>query len=409
MAVEVNLPLPVTYRTRHRLWDAYRTVRRAGIAWSPSIGMWLLAGYEQIHSVLADPETFSSANTLPPAEMYPAGAQEILATLPPRPAVLINDVGEEHTLAKDVFNQGLVAARVKALRPRMKARINEQIDEFGVQVDLRTVAQSYVSTLVAALFGFPTQDADLVQAWLADHQTLWNPIASDIQKVEAARGLRDYHRYLSDLVADRMRGPRRDDLIGDLLAGHPDGRRMPLDKVVWMLTIAPIAATDTTRDTITSTVLSLLDQDLWEVARKDPHYAAKAIEETLRWLSPHCGLPRLVTRDVEVGGQHLADGEQILLLFGAANHDPRIHAAPEAFYPYRDFAHRHLAFGHGQRYCTGAPLARTEVRVALDALLSRLPRPHLPHDDWEFAPNPMFLGLLSLPVVTGNILPATLG
>ena len=103
--------------------------------------------------------------------------------------------------------------------------------------------------------------------------------------------------------------------------------------------------------------------------------ATTAVEEFIRWVSPILNMRRTVTADHELHGQQLHEGDEVLLMYAAANRDPRVFADPERLDVSRP-DNRHLAFGFGTHFCLGAWLARLEIRVMFEELLRRIP-------DWE--------------------------
>jgi cytochrome P450 len=110
--------------------------------------------------------------------------------------------------------------------------------------------------------------------------------------------------------------------------------------------------------------------DLWRRLREDRTLTAAFLEETLRYASPIQSMPRTTRRPVEIAGVPIAQGEPVVLFFGAANRDPAAFADPDDFRLDRH-PREHVAFGAGIHYCVGATLARTEARVALGAVLDR--------------------------------------
>jgi cytochrome P450 len=110
--------------------------------------------------------------------------------------------------------------------------------------------------------------------------------------------------------------------------------------------------------------------DLWRRLREDRTLTAAFVEETLRYASPVQRMPRTTRRPVEIAGVPIAQGEPVVLFFGAANRDPAAFADPDDFRLDRD-PREHVAFGSGIHFCVGATLARTEARVALGAVLDR--------------------------------------
>jgi cytochrome P450 len=138
---------------------------------------------------------------------------------------------------------------------------------------------------------------------------------------------------------------------------------------------ARVAGFDTTRDAITATVLIMLENPgVRERILADPARAIPRLtEEALRRDAPHRGLFRITTREVELGGTALSAGAPLLLLFGSGNRDETVFARPDEVDLDRPNVRDHLAFGRGLHSCPGAPMARAEIRVALETLVRRLP------------------------------------
>lgn len=173
------------------------------------------------------------------------------------------------------------------------------------------------------------------------------------------------------------------------------------DQAQNLLRGARVAGYDTTRDAITSTILVLLQNpDLWKAASTgEQRTIPKVIEETLRRDAPHRRLMRITTRDVELGGTQLPAGVPLLLLFGSGNRDEHKFPDPDAVDIDRPNVRDHLAFGTGMHVCPGAPLARAEIRVAMEALIQALPNLRLAAGHQAtYVASYFFRGLETLPV-----------
>jgi cytochrome P450 len=134
-----------------------------------------------------------------------------------------------------------------------------------------------------------------------------------------------------------------------------------------------IAGHETTTSLIGNGVLALMQhREQWDAIRADPSLISQAVEEILRFESPVARQPRLIRRDVELGGQTLRAGEMAFQMLGAANRDPGQFANPDAF-DIRRSPNRHIAFGLGPHFCIGAPLARAEGQIAFATMAARFP------------------------------------
>jgi cytochrome P450 len=368
----------------------YRAARERPVTFSPSVGAYMVTRYADLITVLDDPETFSSKAALP---MIYDNPPEVTAVLReenvPETTMVVNEDEPAHVRFRRVFDAGFTGARVRAMVPLMRDRAGSLIDGFtgdgdgdgagavsGRRADLvAEYAIPFVQAVISAVIGFPAEDTAQIQAWTDDVNMLWNMLAPVQARVESARRMADYTRYLQALIDDRRAHPR-EDLISDLVHGANGYPGVPDEYVHNMIRgAARVAGFDTTRDAITATVLIMLqnpgvrDRVMADPARIIP----RLTEEALRRDAPHRGLFRITTREVEVGGSTLPAGAPMLLLFGSGNRDETVFPNPDHADLDRPNVRDHLAFGRGLHSCPGAPMARAEIRVALETLIRKLP------------------------------------
>jgi cytochrome P450 PksS len=207
-------------------------------------------------------------------------------------------------------------------------------------------------------------------------------------------------RFLRRLVAERRAHPS-DDLVSRLALAHEGDDRLSEDELVAMLGILLIAGYETTVNLIaTGTLLLLGHPDQLARLREDPALLDSTVEELLRLATPvDVASERYVREEVEIAGVTIPRGALVLVAIVSANVDETRFPQPERMDVSRA-ENRHLAFGLGPHYCLGAPLARMEARVALEALMQRFPNLRLaaPAEQLHWRPGVSLRGLVSLPV-----------
>src|SRR5262249_43411002 len=182
--------------------------------------------------------------------------------------------------------------------------------------------------------------------------------------------IREMSAYFVNAVrARRVQGT--DDLLSALAEARVDGEMLDDSEILGFCIVLLVAGNETTVNLIGAMLHVLAERpDLWRRLQEDRSLTDAFIEETLRYASPVQRMPRRTTRPIEIGGVSIAEGDPVVLFFGAANRDPAVFDDPDDFRLDRD-PREQIAFGAGIHYCLGATLARTEARVALSAVLHR--------------------------------------
>ncbi|MFD1830686.1 cytochrome P450 [Streptomyces desertarenae] len=222
------------------------------------------------------------------------------------------------------------------------------------------------------------------------------PSASQLALSDAATA--ELRAYFTALVRERRRNPGDDPVSGWIRVwdGLESDREAADEAVYYLSLFVLLAALETTSTLLTTAVRLLLEHPRqWAWLRANPEQVPAAVEEVLRYDAPTHVVSRVASRDTSVAGVEVRKDEMVHLMVGAANRDPAHHADPEVF----DVRRRatHLSFSGGIHYCLGAPLARLEATVLLDALIRRLPGLRLAGRP-EWAPRVAFRRVLALPV-----------
>jgi cytochrome P450 len=212
--------------------------------------------------------------------------------------------------------------------------------------------------------------------------------------------MEDFINYLRAIFVARRAQPR-DDLISSLLAAEEAGDVLSEDELFSMILLLIVVGYETSVNLVGNGTLALLQHpSAWQQLQADPSLLPSAVEEMLRYDCPVERAPmRYAAEDVELAGVTIRRGDAVSVVLGSANRDSAYFAAADSFDIRRD-PNRHLAFGQGIHYCLGAPLARLEGRIAMQALMAQMPDLHLavPASALRWRTHPIMRGLQRLPV-----------
>jgi cytochrome P450 len=345
----------------HRHWARAR--EEAPVFFAPDVGGWLVTRREDVLRVLADTASFSSAGNLsmpPPPESV---RDRLPHGYPWATPTLANGDPPEHTRLRKLVNTTFSRARVRRLEPAVHAIAAELVARLPAHADaIADLAQPLAERSLALAIGYPDSELEALRRWLdALDVTIAHAGEPDSPALLAAA--EEHARFAERCTA--LMAASGDGLFALLARAEPDlVTETRAQSVVMQVVMAGVA---TTAHTIAHCLKALLEvPSRWDALRAQPAGMAAVIEESLRHRSTVRGMPRTVTRDVELGDAQLAVGDRVWLLFASANRDG---ADAGEFAPELGGWRGHLAFGRGRHFCPGAPLARLETAAALTALL----------------------------------------
>ena len=249
------------------------------------------------------------------------------------------------------------------------------------------------------MLGFEPDAYDDLLRWSDDmiRGTTGTP-TTEVQLAAMDAGIQ-FREYQLQVIADRRSRAPQDDLISTLVNAEIDGNRLDDESIVSETLLILIGGDETSRHVITCGMLALLEfPDQRDILAKSPELIETGVEELLRWVSPIKNMARTVTAPVELRGQSLREGDQVMLFYPSANRDKRVFDNPDQLDVRRN-PNPHLAFGFGPHFCLGASLARLELKIMFEELLRRLPDISLAtNDPLEFRASNFISGPESMPV-----------
>lgn len=399
-----------TVNTKYRIWDAdvrqnphalYKTMREndpVTLAIGPVSGnrFWFFTRYDDVQAVLKDQRFGKDTRRLPgdmALKFNPPDEDPVFAAVNRH---MLNLDPPDHTRLRALVHKAFTPRIIEALKPRIGQIASDLLDAMAASgsVDLiESFAFPLPITVIAELLGVPVADQEKFRKWTK--VLLFSP-DPDANR-EAAM---EFAMYANALIDERRDAPQND-IISTLVSVEEQGDRLDRMELLSMIFLLLVAGHETTVNLIGNGMLSLLTHpDQRALLASNPALMPSAVEEILRYNGPIETPPaRFAMQDVEWGGQHIQAGDLIMPALLAANRDPAVFPDPDRFDITRN-PNPHIAFGFGIHYCLGAPLARLEGTIAIDALLTRFPSLALDADPdaLEWGDGLLIRGLKALPV-----------
>ena len=331
-------------------------------------GFWAVTGYDDVVTVNRDNATFSSSRGL--VFMWDADA----ANLETQRLLMLNMDPPLHTRYRRLINKGFTPKMVSELESTMRKRTHDIIDRIADRGEcdfVVDVASELPLQVIADLMGVPQDDRHKLFDWSNQMIGAEDP-EYGITEEMAQHASMELYSYASALAADKKADPK-DDLISVLTQASVDGEQLTGLEMDLFFLLLTVAGNETTRNLISHGLVALLEHpDQLELLRNDRCLLPGAVEEMLRWASPVMHFRRTATRDLELGGQAIKEGDKVVVWYISANRDETVFQDPFTFDITRT-PNEHVAFGGGgPHFCLGANLARMEINVMFDEVLDRL-------------------------------------
>jgi cytochrome P450 len=378
-------------------YPTYRRLRTEDPVHHSPLDFWVLTRYEDVVAALRDPRFIKE-----PLAAFVA-ARFGVAVPPGVGLSMLDRDPPDHTRLRSLVSKAFTPRVVEGLRPRIQAIVDSLItraETVGSMELIEEFAYPLPVNVICEMLGVPVEDHERFKGWSLDiarglDSSLLPPESEVPRRSGAARhAMGDYFR---GLVAERRASPRGD-LLSALIAAEEAGDKLSEDELLATCILLLIAGHETTVNLIGNGTLALLRHpgELRRL-RESPGLIASAVEELLRYDGPVQRTARIPSTDVTIGGRTIGKGEMVMPFIGAADRDPAQFPDPDRL----DLAradNRHIAFGWGMHFCLGAPLARVEGQIAIDALVRRLPKLELVTDEPEYRQSLTLRGLKTLQV-----------
>lgn len=368
--------------------------------WNPRTGQWTITRFFDVHQALRDrrlgrayTHRYDHAEIGRPepdprwSSFHQHEAWSLLALEPP-----------DHTRIRRLVSKVFTPRAVAGLRPEIERYAAENLDrcaEKGRFDLIADFAQPFSVAVICSLLGVPRSDTQFLLDWSHAIVKMYELAVPDDVAAAAERAAAEYLTYTRALIAERGRQPD-DGLVSRLVEVEDEGEQLTEDEIASTTMVLLEAGHEATVNTLgNGTRALMLHREQWRRVVAGEVEASVAIEELLRWDPPLQLFERWVLDDgVEIAGEPLAIGDEVAMLFGAAQRDPDRFDDPARFDVARGDA-AHIGFGGGIHFCVGAPLARLELDVGLTELVARFPQLALAAEP-TYQPNFVIRGLEAL-------------
>ena len=339
-------------------------------------GFWSVTTADDVHTVSRDWETYSSER---------GGVTALNVNFPIEliRAMFIGMDPPKHDRIKALFQAGFTPKRIAAHEDAIRAIVADVLDRLDGQetCDLVTdVAQPVVSRVIGSFMGIRPEDdaawAELMNAMLGAGDPDLNPEGPESVVTNEIPKLFD---GVQKLIAERRENPT-DDLTTVLVNAEIDGERLEEHEIVMGFFLLVAAGNDSTKATYSSAMRALIENpDQRQMLLDDPSLVSSAVEEALRMFPAFAHFRRTATRDTELNGRTIREGDKVVMWYVSSNRDETRYEDADRFDVRRNPEHQ--AFGAGGRhFCLGAALARLELNIMLEETLKRFPAMELAGD-----------------------------
>jgi cytochrome P450 len=382
-------------------YPLYAQMRAIAPVTRTAFGPLLVNGYDECMAVLRDPRfgrgmgsgggplSAFGGNGARRGQFFELSQHNMLLADPP-----------DHTRLRQLVSRSFTPRQIDGLRPAVQHLVESLLDAMADQGEfdfMTEFALPIPMAVIGELVGVPAGDWAELQPYVRAVAKAIEPILTDEEAAASIEAIEHLGTYFGDLLDERRLHPQ-DDLLTGLAQAHEKDDHLTDYEVCSTAILLFAAGFETTTNLLGNGLLALLRcPEQMAAWRADPELAPTAVDELLRWDSPVQLNLRAALEPADLFDEHLKAGERIIVLQGAANHDPARFENPDAL----DLAragNTPMSFGWGIHHCIGAGLARMEGEIAFTSLLARFSSISLLTEAPEWRQSFTLRGLLSLPL-----------
>lgn len=401
--VRLNIREPQFYNNPYPYYEAIRET--APFFYWEDYGKWTFLDHADITKILRDRRfgrqishvvpTDSPLVVKPAPELKPFYEAEKFSLLQLEPP--------DHTRLRSLVQKAFMSRQIERLRPRIEQMAHAYCDQMEDAIaqdgscDLKAVFATPIPVMVIAeMLGVPSEMAGNLLDWSHAMVKMYEPSCTLENQQAAVKAAQDFFDYLKAFIGDR-RNNLQDDLISHLIQVEEAGERLTEHEMICNCILLLNAGHEATVNVVGNGVYNLLSQpDKWGQWLKHPELSKTAVDELMRYDTPLHIFDRWVLTDLEYNGIQFKQGDEVSLVLGAGNRDPKVFAQADQLMLDRG-KNPHVSLGGGIHFCIGAPLARLELQTSLPILMSRFPQLKLAEQP-QYANSYHFHGLESLRV-----------
>jgi cholest-4-en-3-one 26-monooxygenase len=329
-------------------------------------GYWAITRHEDLIRISRDPATFSSARGGTNIEDYPAEDLSVIQL------IMLNMDPPQHIKFRKLVRDGFAPRMIARMEPHIREICKSVVDKIAGKGEcdfVLSLAAELPLQVIAEMLGVPIADRGKLFDW-SNRLIGFDDPEFQTSLEDGKVAAMEMWMYANDLAAKRTE--QGEDLVSVLMRAEVDGERLTEMEFDSFFLLLSVAGNETTRNLLSGGMLALLEHPA-ELARlkADPSLLHTAVEEMLRWVSPVMYFRRTATRDVELRGKLIKEGQKVVMYYPAANRDEAVFANADKFDVGRT-PNEHLAFGVGEHFCLGSTLARLEIKLFFEEVLSRL-------------------------------------